>query len=48
VAVNLGDETARIPVDGVIVICTDRDRDEEPIAEMLELRPREAVVVTTS
>jgi alpha-glucosidase len=48
VAINLGDAPARLPVDGTIVICTDRSRDEEAIDGTLDLRPREAVVVTTS
>jgi alpha-glucosidase len=48
VAINLGDEAAQLAVDGAIVICTDRERDDEAVDGTLELRPREAVVVTTS
>jgi alpha-glucosidase len=48
VAINLGDEIANVSLDGAIVICTNRDRDEEAIDGTLELRPHEAVVVTTS
>jgi alpha-glucosidase len=48
VAINLGNDTARLPLEGAVVICTDRTRDEETIDGTLELRPREAVVVTTS
>jgi len=45
VALNLGDETARIDgVDGAIVLGTDRVREGERLAGMLELRPREAVI----
>jgi len=48
VVINLGDRGARMSVEGAIVICTDRDRDEETIGGTLELRAREAAVVTMS
>jgi alpha-glucosidase len=48
VAINLGDEAAQLAVDGAIVICTDRERDDETLDGTLELGPREAVVVTVS
>ena len=46
VALNLG--AAGVTLDGVegtIAIGTDRARDDDPVTGMLELRPREAVVV---
>ncbi|HZR96978.1 MAG TPA: alpha-amylase family glycosyl hydrolase [Gaiellaceae bacterium] len=47
VALNLGDEPARLPARGAIVIGTDRRRDGEPVDGTLELGPREAAVVST-
>jgi alpha-glucosidase len=46
VALNLGDEPVRLGgVDGAIVIGSDRARDDEVVAGVLELRPREAAIV---
>jgi alpha-glucosidase len=46
VALNLGDEAVSLDgVEGAIVIGTDRARDGEELTGLLELRPREAVVV---
>jgi alpha-glucosidase len=47
VAANIGDDPVRMPVDGAIVIGTDRARDGETLDGDLELRPREAVIVST-
>jgi alpha-glucosidase len=49
VALNLGDQPARLDgVRGAIVICTDRARDEEVVGGVLELGPRQAVVVAAA
>ena len=49
VALNLGREPARLDgVSGVIVLGTERARAGEPLAGVLDLRSREAVVVSTS
>jgi alpha-glucosidase len=45
VAVNLGKTTRHIRKRGTILICTDRTRDKEHVAEWLELGPLEGVVV---
>jgi alpha-glucosidase len=47
VAVNLGDDRARMQLDGAIVIGTDRGRDGQRVDGTLELRPREAVIAST-
>jgi len=47
VAVNIGADRVRMPLDGAIVIGTDRARDGETLDGALELRPREAVIVST-
>ena len=47
VALNLGDTAARLAgVEGSIVLCTDRQRDEELVAGTLELGPRQAIVAS--
>jgi alpha-glucosidase len=47
VALNLADEPARLDgVGGAIVLCTDRSRDGEAVAGVLELGPRQAVVAS--
>jgi alpha-glucosidase len=48
IAVNLGTTMRRIRTSGQILICTDRTRDQEYVAEWLELRSREAVVVRST
>jgi alpha-glucosidase len=45
VALNLGGDTAQLPLEGAIVIGTDRSRDGEAVEGSLELRPREAAIV---
>jgi alpha-glucosidase len=46
VALNLGDDTVQLGgIDGAIVLGTDRARAGERLTGMLELRPREAVIV---
>jgi alpha-glucosidase len=46
VALNLGDDAVQLEnVEGAIVIGTDRARDGEQLTGLLELRPREAVVI---
>ena len=48
VALNLGDERQVLDgVDGAIVLGSDRARDGETVRGRVELRPCEAVVVST-
>ena len=47
VALNLGDETAHVAADGAIVVGTDRSRDGETVTGELELRPREAAILSS-
>jgi alpha-glucosidase len=48
VAVNLGEATRHIRAHGTILISADRTRDQEHVAEWLELRPLEAVVLQSA
>jgi alpha-glucosidase len=49
VALNLGDATVRLAgVEGAIVIGSDRARDDEVVNGTLELRAREAAIVSTA
>jgi alpha-glucosidase len=49
VAVNLGDEARVLDgVEGAVAIATDRARDGEAVTGRLELRPRDAVVVSAT
>jgi alpha-glucosidase len=47
VALNLGDDAVELPLDGAIVICTDRNRDGEVVDATLRLPPHEAVVASS-
>jgi alpha-glucosidase len=49
VALNIGDRPRTLDgVDGAVVIGSDRNRDGETVGGRLELRPREAVVVSSA